>query len=143
MYALKVARGLYSKSNGLRNKLTKSAKRSFSLRGHVSAPSLVSIKHHHKIQKLNKKSFHSSRAPRWQTPDQLSTSELRSECEKRSLSTKGSRTALVERLTVAVQETGGYDNGLTVDDNLATKKRQIETEMNKIKDTHYSVEFEC
>ena len=138
MYALKVARSVYGKSSTIRT-LTRKAKRSFSLRGHVNAPPLISIKHHNKIQKLNRRSFHASPAPRWQTPDQLSTTELRSECEKRSLSNKGSRTALVERLTAAVQETGGYDNGITVDGNLATKKRQIESEMNKIKDTHYSV----
>ena len=141
MYALKVLRGLYKRCNkyGLKNKLVKSSKNKISTSTSTSTssssritPSLVTISH-------SKRKFHRSPAPRWQTPDQLSTSELRRECDRRSLSTKGSRTALVERLKNQLQESGGYDNGLTLDDNLANRKRQIESELNKIPDKHFSV----
>ena len=137
MYALRVARNIYRKSHGIlknKTKLIKFSKNKISTsRIHLNnTPSLITITQ-------SKRKFHRSPAPRWQTPDQLSTSELRRECDRRSLSTKGSRTALIERLKDQLQESGGYDNGLTLDDNLANQKRQIESELNKIPDKHFSV----
>ena len=87
---------------------------------------------------LKKYKFHRSSVLRWQTPDELSTSELRRECDRRKLSTKGSRNALIERLKEILIKFGGYDNGLTLDNNLANKKRKIESELNKIPDNNYS-----
>ena len=137
MYALRVARSLYGHANGAKRKLLRSSKRKLSVRGHyVSARSLV--RHNHKFHKTNARGFRASPAPRWQTPDHLSTSELRKECERRALPIKGARTALIERLKQQISASGGYDNGLTTDDNLANEKRQIESQMNKIKDAHYS-----
>lgn len=80
-------------------------------------------------------------APRWQTPDQLSTSELRRECDRRELNTKGSRTALIDRLKEQLLATGGYDNGLTLDPELADRKRQIEAQSNKIPEKHFSMMY--
>lgn len=80
-------------------------------------------------------------APRWQTPDQLSTSELRRECDRRGLSTKGSRGSLIERLSEQLATSGGYDNGLTLDDKLASEKREIESAMNRIPEKHFSVVY--
>ena len=144
MYALRVARSLYGQSKkGLRGKLVKSSRRRYCL----NAPSLVSIQHHHrihkhkqpKLHKTRSRLFHASPSLRWQHPDHLSTSELRRECERRSLPTKGSRTALIERLKQQITDSGGYDDGLTLDDQLANEKRQIESQMNRVKDSHYSV----
>eukprot|EP01083_Nonionella_stella_P021414 59394_1 len=131
MYALRVARKVYKHSHQIR-RLTTSTTRNLRLNSHC--PSLVSISHH-------TRTFHASPAPRWQTPDQLSTSDLRRECDRRNLPTKGSRTHLIERLKEQLIESGGYDNGLTLDDNLANEKRQIESQMNKIPDKHFSTMY--
>ena len=136
MYALRVARRLYktssNKGNILKRKLIKQSKSKISINARLSTTTTIAIKH-------NKRSFHASPAPRWQTPDQLSTSELRRECDRRSLSTKGSRTALIDRLKEQLLANGGYDNGLTLDDALANAKKEIENEQNKIPEKHFSV----
>lgn len=86
-------------------------------------------------------SFHSSPRLRWTTPEELSTSELRRECDRRSIGTKGSRSALILRLKSYLTDAQGYDNGLTLDVNLSLKKKQIESEVNRIPDKHHSTQY--
>eukprot|EP01084_Bolivina_argentea_P312967 541877_1 len=144
MYALRVARRAFRSYGTNGRRLTRSSKRKLTINALIkknkphhshhrlnTATSIVSIKVH-------KQCFHCSPAPRWQTPDQLSTSELRRECDRRNISTKGSRAGLIERIKEALIESGGHDNGLTLDADLANEKRQIETKLNKIPDKHFS-----
>jgi len=88
-----------------------------------------------------KRKFFTSPKPRWQTPEQLSTSELRKECERRSMSSKGSRAALIERLQNALQDIGGYDNGLTLDKGLANRKKQLEIKSYQIPPNRYTTQY--
>eukprot|EP01083_Nonionella_stella_P290059 986994_1 len=146
MYALRIARHLYKRATkpSLKCKLITTTKAKLSIKACIlnngtiyGSISIMKTKHTTTTYN-NKHSFHGSISPRWATPDQLSTSELRRECDRRQLSTKGSRTALIERLREQLELQGGYDNGLTLDDNLANEKRQIESQLNKIPDKHFS-----
>jgi ATP-dependent 26S proteasome regulatory subunit len=95
----------------------------------------------HQTNHLQLRLLHSSPCLRWTTPDELPTSELRRECDRRSISTKGSRSALIQRLKANLVELGGHDNGLTIDTNLSLKKKQIESEVNRIPEKHHTTQY--
>lgn len=131
MFALKIARRTFNQVKQLAFFHSKKKKSTFSGINKLKkvTPS---------VSTLNKRTFYASPKPRWQTPEQLSTSELRRECERRKLSHKGSRAALIERLQEALKDSGGYDNGLTLDEDLALKKKELETQNNQIAANHHT-----